>query len=708
VARRPFRYTLILASVTLGAALAAAGGWRYARTSAPLGGPIIFISIDSLRADHLPAYGYTHARTPAIDALAADGVVFDRAYSHVPLTLPAHAALLSGQLPFETGVRDDVGATVPPGTRLLPQMLRERGYTTGAVVSTSLLRKGTGVGQGFDFFDDEVPDAPGEMRAGPARRDGTASEQVAEHWLDGVGTARAFLFLHLDEPRRPFAPPDRFSEDAPYDGAIEYADEIVGRLVRYLKDHQLYTRATIVLLADHGEGLGDHGEQQHGLLIYDEAIHVPLIVKQEGNAGAGRRVGDVVQHIDVVPTILDLVKAPVPGALRGRSLKPVLEDTGHLEPQSVYAESVYGRYHFGWSALTGATGARYQYIKAPREEIYDLTRDPRERTNLASELAEARLALSADVTRITGGVAQAPPTGAPAPTMADPKEVAGVLETYRRATERLGEGKWAEALGLFQTVLRDVPGASEIWAQVADIGSLLNRQDIALDAYQHITTLNPSSPAGDLGAADVLFRARRFDDARTRAMAALDAAPDNDLRSRASAHELLARIALARRDADTAHEEATLAQQADPLRPVGPFVDARVLYDQGKYEEALPLFEQAIAEGAKAGSAPVSELHFYAGDTLEHLDRQPEAAPHFEEEIRHFPRNVRARASLASLYQATGQAEAADTAVSDLLRAVPTAESYALAVKLWKSFGKAHQAEATRLEARRLFANARR
>src|SRR5262249_39554078 len=132
-------------------------------------------------------------------------------------------------------------------------------------------------------------------------------------------SGRAFLFLHLNEPHKPYAPPAEYAEYSPYDGEIAYADELVGRLIRYLKAHQLYDRSTIVLLSDHGEGLGDHGEEQHGLFLYDEAIHIPLIVKQAGGIDGGRRVGDVVQHIDLVPTILDLAKAPIPGSLRGRS-----------------------------------------------------------------------------------------------------------------------------------------------------------------------------------------------------------------------------------------------------------------------------------------------------------------------------------------------------------------------------------------------------
>ena len=208
-----------------------------------------------------------------------------------------------------------------------------------------------------------MPSNPEEPVADAGQRDGGESEKIAEHWLDSAGTSRAFLFLHLNEPHKPYAPPERFSQYSPYDGEIAYADEIVGRLIHYLKTHQLYDRSTIVLLSDHGEGLGDHGEQEHGLFVYDEAIRVPLIIKQESNVGAGRRVSDLVQHVDMVPTILDLVKAPVPDNLRGRSLKPLLEGTGPLRERPVYSEALYARNHFGWSELTALTDGRYQYIK---------------------------------------------------------------------------------------------------------------------------------------------------------------------------------------------------------------------------------------------------------------------------------------------------------------------------------------------------------
>jgi arylsulfatase A-like enzyme/Flp pilus assembly protein TadD len=725
---RPVRYTFILILVALGAAAAAVGGWRYARASAPVSGPIILISIDTLRADHLPVYGYTRVRTPAIDALAADGVVFDRAYSHAPQTLPAHTAMLSGRLPFETGVRDNVGFVVKPGERLLPQMLRERGFTTGGIVSAYVLRKETGISQGFDFFDGEMPPSSPELSIGQMQRDGMASEAIAEHWLDTQRSSRVFLFLHLYEPHKPYTPPERFSAFAPYDGEIAYSDEIVGRLVHYLKSHQLYDRSTIVLVSDHGEGLGDHGEQEHGLFIYDEAIHVPLIIKQAENLGAGRRVADLAQHVDLVPTILDYVKAPIPGTLRGRSLKPLLEGTGHLPEPAIYAEALYARYHFGWSELTALTDGRYRYIKAPRAELYDLQRDPHERQNVAGDRATVATALSGALDRLTAGTtipapsavsaearerlqalgyvgAQTGVPGQPGEELPDPKDKREILERYRAAVDLAGNGKWAGAITLLQQILKDEPEMADVWSQLATFAERTDRFDVAIDAYKHFIELKPSDPSGYIGAAAAYLRLRKLDDARAHAQLAAEVAPERDARSRASAHELLAKIALAAHDADVARSEADLARQADPTVPMPAYIEGRLLADQGQYAEALPFFQEAIAGLKKSGALQMTELHFYTADALGRLERYPEAEKEFLEELRYFPQNTRARSGLAMLYEATGRADLAARVISDMIRITPTPDAYALAARLWSMFGNPQQANAVRAEARRAFAD---
>ena len=645
---RPIRFTFILFLAGLCTTLAAVGGWRYARASSPLSGPIILISIDTLRADRLPPYGYTHVKTPAIAALAADGVVFERAYSHSPQTLPAHTALLSGRLPSENGVRDDEGAAVKAGERMLPQMLRDRGYATAGVVSTPLLRKETGIAQGFESFDAGSPSGS---------RDGAESEKIAERWLASHGSTRAFMFLHLDEPRAPYAPPDRFSEYAPYDGEIAYADEIVGRLVKYLKSHQLYDRSTIVLLSDHGEGLGDHGEEEHGLFVHEEAVHVPLIIKQESNTSPGRRVSDVVQHIDLVPTILDLVKAPIPWGLHGRSLKPLLEGTGRPAPVSVHSESLYGRTHFGWSEVTALTSDR----------------------------------------------APAPVSTA---SLADPAKKSEIVNTYRHAAALAADGQWKEAIPLLQRILREDVGMADVWRVLSTVATRIDRHDDALNACWHWIGLKPENPAAYLAAAASLVKLRRLDEAREQATLAADIAPERDRRSRASAHELLARIALAKHDPETAQEEAALARKADAAFPLPQYVEGRLLYDQGKYEDALPLFEQAVADAKKPGAAPIAELHFYAADVLTRLERTAEAEAEFLEELRSFPQNVRARSGLAMLYHAGARSDEAATTVTDMIRAVPTPDTYALAARLLTTFGDRKQAEAVRAEGRRVYAEA--
>ena len=469
--------------------------------------------------------------------------MFERAYSHAPQTLPAHAAILSGQLPFENGVRDNVGFTVKPGERLLPQMLRERGFTTGGIVSAYVLRKETGISQGFDFFDGEMPPSSPELSIGQVQRDGGESEQIAEHWLDSIGTSRAFLFLHLYEPHKPYTPPERFAGYAPYDGEIAYADEIVGRLVRYLKSHQLYDRSTIVLLSDHGEGLGDHGEQEHGLFVYDEAIHVPLIIKQEGNAGAGRRIADLVQHIDLVPTILDLVKAPAAGNLRGRSLKPVLEGTGKL-PAAL--DLLGGAVRALPLRLERADRADRRALPlhqgAARRALRPGARSARARPTSPTERPQPRQALRGALDRVAAGAkiqapadvsadarerlqalgyvgAQTDVSTAPGESLPDPKDKREMLERYRAAVDFAGQRQWPQAIALLQHILHDDPEMADVWSQLAVFATRIDRFDLSVDAYKHYIALKPQEPTAYIGAAAGLLKLRKLDEAREHARA---------------------------------------------------------------------------------------------------------------------------------------------------------------------------------------------
>jgi len=675
-------------------------------------GPVVLISIDTLRADHLPAYGYTKVRTPNIDALAAGAAVFEHAWSHAPQTLPAHTSILSGQLPFETGVRDNVGFTVKPDQWLIQKALAARGWPTGGFVSAFVLRKATGIGQGFDTYDSEMPPSSGELSIGQVQRKGEETLAAAEKWLEARDAARPFfLFFHIYEPHKPYAPPPRFAGYAPYDGEVAYADEIVGRLFDRLRAMDLYDRSTIILLSDHGEGLGDHGEQEHGLFLYHETTHVPLIVKLPGQR-AQKRIAAPVQHIDVAPTILDLAGAPAEASLKGRSLRPLLDGSGTIPDAGIYAEALYSRYHFGWSELYSLTDTRYRLIRAPRDELFDEQTDPLETKSLAGERPQVAQAMRSAIQKMLANASLAAPTAVsdedkqklaalgyvgggadatlslPGDSLPDPKDKVHVLEKYRRAADLAGQRNFAEATTLYREVLAEDPGMTDVWLQLAEVYVRQGLSEDAVHAYGEAITRNPKDPGSLIGVAGQLLRLGRLDEARKHGELAVPLAP-------AGAHEILAKIALARRDKDEAMKEARLAQQADPSLPMPLYIQGLLLYNDQQYAAALTPLLQA-RDAMKGRTLQMNDLNYYIGDSLARLERYREAEPYLLEEVRVFPHNNRARAGLAMLYRAMGRNADSERAIDDLLRTSPTPEGRDMAAQLYRMFGEPAKAAAVK------------
>ena len=713
--RRTGQFSLFVIFVTL--VIFVVGAWvvyrGVLRSDSPADGPIILISIDTLRADHLPAYGYTKVRTPNIDALAAAGTVFERAYAHAPQTLPAHTSVLSGQLPFEHGVRDNVGFTVKAGQWFVQRALQERGWPTGGFVSAYVLRAAIGLNQGFDLYDSELPPASGERSIGQVQRDGEHTLAAAEKWLNAREPKKPFfLFFHIYEPHKPYTPPPRFASYAPYDGEVAFADEIVGRLLDRLRALDIYDRATIVLLSDHGEGLGDHGEQEHGLFLYNATIHVPLIVKLPGQART-RRVSAPVQQIDLVPTILDLAGAPKRTALHGRSLRPLMDGTGTLPDTGIYSEALYSRYHFGWSELYGLTDARYRLVRAPRDELYDLERDPREAASIAGERPQVRQAMRAALATLIAHAPIAAPSAVtdedrqrlaalgyvggganasltlPGDSLADPKDKVAVLEKYRHATDLAGELRFAEAATVYREVLADDPEMTDVWLQLAEVYTRQGLQVEAVQAFKEIIKRNPKDAGSLIGAAAGLLRLGKLDEARQHAELAVSVAP-------AGAHEVLAKIALASRDRAAALREAKLAQEADPTLPMPLYVEGLLAYNSGRYDEALGPLMRA-REALKGRTVQMNDLNYYIGDSLARMDRYPQAEPYLLEEVRIFPHNLRARAGLAMLYRAMGRDLDSERVVEELLRVSPTPEGRAMAAQLWNMFGEPAKAQRVKI-----------
>src|SRR5438552_7644322 len=267
----------------------------------PVGAPIILISIDTLRSDHLPAYGYTKIETPGIASLRADSILYEHAYSHCPLTLVSHASIFTGLLPAEHGIRDNLGYNLNPKARTLAELMKSKGYATGGAVSAIVLRGDSGIKRGFDFWDDDIDIDPNSLGMGRAQRKGDETREIAQRWIGQHKSKPFFLFFHIYEPHTPYDPPEPFRSryGASYDGDVAAADDVIGRFLTFLHDENLYDRSTIILLSDHGEGLGDHGEDEHGILLNREVLQVPLLVKLQKSRQHGKSVATPVQLIDV-------------------------------------------------------------------------------------------------------------------------------------------------------------------------------------------------------------------------------------------------------------------------------------------------------------------------------------------------------------------------------------------------------------------------
>ena len=688
---RPWVAAVIVSAFGLAVAGSAAVGWWFARESPPHQGPIVLISVDRMPATTLPVYGAPSTDTPAIDLLASDAVVFSHAYAQSPQTLPAHASILSGQLPLQHGVRDDAGFTLKNDVQTLAEMLRNRGFATGAAVSSFLLRPDTGVSQGFRFYDAELPDSAAAAGGEPLLvRSASDTLDAAESWMRMQNDRRFFLFVPID--RRD-------------------ADAAVTRLTALLKNRELYEGGTIILVGDRGD--------EPSQTIDDAAIRVPLIVKQPNNEGAGRRVEDAVQQIDLVPTVLDLVRAPVPGSLTGRSLRAVLtDDEATLRDRPLYAEWLSPHFSFGGHAVYALTTRMYRYVHGATEDLTPIASTPVDPSGTATQTSRLRDELA----RLTGATAPAAPARiapadeeryallgylarphlAAAPPALSWQAQALLINQHRAAALLIGQKKYSAGIRALQAIVDAHPELVIVQYQLASALMRAGRLDEAIGVLQDARVREPEEADLALALADALIRARRVDDALEQVDEAIALAKTGEPVTRAAAHELAARIALARNDPDAAIMHAKAAQEADPALPVELFVRGRLLYNDAKYEEAAAAFQEA-ATMARAQKRNIPDLHLYLGESLAHLDRYADAEAQYREELKAFPRSVDVYSRLAMLYAATKRQEAVEDVLNELVAATPTPESYAAAARLWMIVGDPSRAEALRADARARF-----
>jgi arylsulfatase A-like enzyme/Tfp pilus assembly protein PilF len=620
-------------SRTLVAALLAAlcGTLSCSRSRPPLAARhFVLVTIDTLRADRVGAYSGVDL-TPRLDRIAREGAYATNAMAHVPLTRPSHATILSGLLPWELGVRDNLSPAELPSSPLLAEILKSAGFRTAAFVSSIVLERRGGFGRGFDRYDDDFPKTQSADLLNTLQKPGAESLRAAVAWLENErATSHIFLWLHLYEPHDPYEPPEPYASryrDRLYDGEVAYTDTLVGQLDDALERLGLKSQTLLAVASDHGEGLGDHQETLHGFFVYQTTLAVPLILRGPGIVGGGR-IDANVGLVDLLPTALDLLGVALPRGFQpsGNSLAAVLRGgTGPTPDSPQYAESLVPLLHFGWSDLRVLRRGSWKYVLAPKPELYDLASDPHEQRNLAEEQQAQAAALRATLTKLleeerrnamksTGTAARTLPAetrerlgalgyvsgdaSTPATSGADPKDK--ILE-FRHANDVMRSGILA-----------------------------LNRREYAAAAraFEDLLASGIESFEGHLYLARSLVGLKRFD--------------------RAAAHfEQAARRATLLEEAWTGWAEARLATD-------GPQSALAIVREGRKHNPHSP------------------QLAVLDGDLCLRLRRPEEAAAAFEAALPLLPKDASIRQRLGELQRDLGHVDAALASLRDAVAVDPT------------------------------------
>jgi len=639
------RTTVRLAAAAIVVVIAAAVFWiRREGPAAPAAAikpNVLLITLDTTRADRLGSYGYAEAATPNLDRLAARGVRFEQALSSVPLTLPAHASLMTGRQPYTHGVRNNGHFSLSSDVPTLAESFAAAGYDTAAFVSSFVLDRQFGLTRGFATYDDALDrDAGGGAASLDLERRGDRTVAAASTWLKARGAGRPyFLWVHLYDPHEPYLPPSPFREQFAgrlYDGEIAFVDALAGTLV----EHAGGSPTVIAVAGDHGESLGDHGESTHGLFVYESALHVPLIVAGAG-IGAPAVVSEPVRLIDVAPTLADLAGIGTPAGAEGRSLRPLLSGKpGGDQAPPVYAETYFPQFFMGWSPLRSIRAGRWKYIEAPEPELYDVAADAGETTNLIAKEPATAASLRRVLESTASGTGRMTPTpvsdrarerlaslgylsavtaphagGAAGATLPDPKRMVGLFEQLLDGNRALATGRPGDAATIARRVLaRD---AGNAFAQL-----VLGRAELALGRNRE-------------------------------AIAAFKAYLDGVPRS-ADAHHWtgLAALRLGDRGRALAEEEAALA--LDPRHTSALALRAGLLFSAGKADEGIESLRQALRDDPSNDNL-VLEL----ADLLADARRFPDAEAEYRRALEKRPRDSRALTGLGTLLAVTGRLEPA-------------------------------------------------
>ena len=614
----------IAAVVTAAACLLAAGGWWWNASRAPRHPNLLLITIDTLRADHVGAYGATTGATPTLDALASGGVRFDQVQTAVPLTGPSHATILTGQYPPAHGVRGNVVFSLGSKYPTLATLLKRQGYQTAAFVGAYPVAAAFGFNQGFDTFNEDFREtSPGEPGG---ERGASDVADAALRWLESSSTtgsrfARArpfFAWLHFYDPHAPYAPPppyrDRFAAH-PYDGEIAYTDAQVGRVIDWLRASGHDADTIVVVLADHGEGLGDHHELMHAVLVYQSTMRIPLMMSGPG-VPRGVVVPARAATIDVLPTAMGLLGFATDRTLLGRDLRPLMA-ARTVSPDPLYGESLFGRLNCHWASLRSWVKDDWKLIVGSQPELYNLARDPHEDHDLAGAEPERVKRMTEELQRalqrIAPGGDHARPNPATAeqeerlrslgytagsggsgplddPRLPDPRTHVVLYDRLQAATAANGPAL-ARAFDDVEEITRIDPENPFAFGTLSSMAYRYGSLVVASRAFARTLELDPDRPGIRQNYGKLLRELGRYGESEHELRIALAQSADDDSRTRLN----LADTLVALKNTSEAETLVSAVLSREPTNPEALGAQGRLLLAEGRVPEALAALERATA-----------------------------------------------------------------------------------------------------------------
>ena len=614
----------ILVTVLILAVSVIAGRVYWARTARPLN--VILVTLDTTRADHLGVYGYKRGLTSKFDEFAKRGVVFDRAYAPAPITLPSHSTMLTGLYPPEHGLRLNGEGRLPDDLPFLPSILQKRGFDTAAFVAAFVLDSHFGLARGFDVYDDDLSKSPKADEYEERRRDGQEIVDSAIQWLKKRDSRPFFCWIHLFDAHGPYNPrTEKFGEkfsDNPYDAGVATELQAFDQLVSFLQQSKLDRNTLVIVAADHGEGLDEHLENEHAMLVYNTTLHVPLIFVDPRECQKGLHVTQAVSLVDLMPTILDLIGIPVPSHLSGRSLRAALHGEP-LTPFACYAEAETPYVMNRWCPLKTVIFDRWKYIQTNQPELYDLQTDSAELVNLADSQADKCQELQNSLELIQASFHRAQAQRVKLSATDNSK-----LETLGYVASSIMNQAHDE---ISTAQLPDVKEMLPYLAQYekARLLGLKNNFLEAIPMLQEITQKRPDYAAALLLLGNYLFNVNRIEEAVAAYRPAIELRPDF----------LAARMNLARSFWKLArYDEAAAELRAVILRePENSFPHhqlAEVLRVTKQYDDSVAEYKEAIRI-----SPDYVPAYLHLGQLLAQLDRSQEAASNFEKALAYEPGN---------------------------------------------------------------------